>query len=181
MIIGLTGKYAAGKGTVAEVLMNRGFRYHSLSDVLRDELATRGKPESREALLEVGNALRREGGAGVLAERILERLDEGLHLVDSIRNPLEVAALRRRSDFVLLGVDAAPRVRFERLLSRARIGDPTTWEQFSTLEARELESDDPTTQQLRRTFDLVDHVIMNDGTIEELRAQVEAWMTQEGA
>ena len=85
MIIGLTGKFAAGKGTVAEVLTARGFRYHSLSDVLREELAARGIAESREALTAVGNELRRDGGPDVLARRIQARLqDGGDHIVDSI-------------------------------------------------------------------------------------------------
>ena len=38
-IIGLTGRNAAGKGTVATMLKKRSFEYHSLSDTLRNELS----------------------------------------------------------------------------------------------------------------------------------------------
>ncbi|MCB9729246.1 MAG: AAA family ATPase [Deltaproteobacteria bacterium] len=172
MIIGLTGKYAAGKGTVAEVLKRQGFRYHSLSDILREELAQSGQAESREALLAMGNALRRQGGPGVLAERLVPRLRTGDHIVDSIRNPAEVTALRALDGFVLLAVDAAPAVRFERLRERARIGDPTGWEEFTALEARENVSADPAAQQLLATSALADRVLMNDGDIEALEVGV---------
>ncbi len=37
-IIGLTGRNAAGKGTIADLLKKRKFIYHSLSDTLREEL-----------------------------------------------------------------------------------------------------------------------------------------------
>ena len=175
MILGLTGKFAAGKGTVADVLVARGFRYHSLSDILREELAARGIPEGREALMNLGNELRREGGPGVLAQRLLARLnDGGDHVVDSIRNPEEVRQLRTLSSFTLIGVDAEARTRFERLRARDRQGDPETWEDFQTLEAAETLSDDPAKQQLAQTWDLRDTVLMNDDALEDLQAKVAA-------
>jgi dCMP deaminase len=172
VIIGLTGKYAAGKGTAAEVLMELGYGYHSLSDILRDELKTRGVAESREALLGVGNELRRADGPGALAKRLLPKLEEGLHLVDSIRNPVEVHELRTLPKFILIGIDAESKVRFERLRNRNRQGDPETWEKFVELESRELQSDDPAAQQLLKTFELSDHVLNNDGTIAVLREAI---------
>lgn len=173
MIIGLTGKFAAGKGTVAEVLRARGFVFHSLSDVIREELMARGLPESRENLIETGNAMRRADGPAALAMRIKPRLGDGRdHIVDSIRNPAEVEVLRTMPGFILLGVDADPRVRFERLRARNRVGDPTTFEQFAELEARETHSTDPTTQQLMATWQLADVMVRNDTTIEDLAAAV---------
>lgn len=175
MIVGLTGKFAAGKGTVADHLKEQGFRYHSLSDVLREELAARGVPESREALLAVGNELRRDGGPDVLARRIQGRLLDGAdHIVDSIRNPAEVAALREVPGFFLLGVDADRRIRFERLIARGRQGDPETFEQFVALEDQETHSTDPSTQRLHATFALADEVVANDADVDELERLVDA-------
>ena len=53
--------------------------------------------------------------------------------------------------------------------SRNRQGDPETWEKFVELESRELESDDPAAQQLLRTFELSDHVLNNDGSLDDLK------------
>jgi len=180
MIVGLTGKFAAGKGTVAELLKERGFRYHSLSDVIREELLARGLPESRENLMETGNALRRADGPAALALRIVSRLASGDHIVDSIRNPAEVEVLRTVPGFFLLGVDADQRVRYERLTARNRIGDPTSFEQFAELEARETHSTDPTKQQLHATWSLADEAVANDGTQADLKVAVDALMARRG-
>ena len=74
MIIGLTGKNASGKGEVAKFLESRGFQYHSLSDVLRDELKRRHLKPTRDHLTRIGNELREKAGPSVLAERILKKL-----------------------------------------------------------------------------------------------------------
>ena len=143
MIIGLTGKNAAGKGEVAEYLKKRGFEYHSLSDEIREEVRQRGREITRGLLIETGNELRTKYGPGVLAERVLERLEQDRnYVIDSIRNPGEVAALRRRKDFVLLAVEADAASRFERSRIRSREGAAQTLEEFAIEEARELESGD---------------------------------------
>jgi len=74
MIVGLTGPNAAGKGEVANVLRARGYAYHSLSDVVRDEATVRGLDHTRENLIRVGNELRAAHGPGALAERIVAKI-----------------------------------------------------------------------------------------------------------
>ncbi|MGH9866968.1 MAG: AAA family ATPase [Candidatus Polarisedimenticolia bacterium] len=176
MIIGITGPNAAGKGEVASWFVAQGFVYHSLSDVLREELDRAGLPPTRENLIARGNELRARHGAGVLAERILPRLT-GRDVVDSIRNPAEVQVLRGRADFILLGVDAPLEERFLRAVSRGRPGDGPTLEEFRAKEARE-NSPDETRQQLARTFAMADHTLANDGTLEDLRGRVGALADQ---
>ena len=171
LILGLTGANAAGKGEIALHLSRRGFTAHSLSDVIRDEAAARGFPPEREHLIRVGNELREEGGAGVLAERILARLGDRA-VVDSIRNPSEVAVLRRLPGFVLIGIEAPFEVRFRRARRRARPGDPETPEEFRRREEQE-NSSDPRAQQLKATFSLADHVVQNGGDLEQLHRAVD--------
>ena len=74
MIIGLTGTNGSGKGAVADLLVAQGFSYASLSDAIRSWLTDQGIAESREALTLAGRQLRREGGAGILAQRLLTSL-----------------------------------------------------------------------------------------------------------
>jgi len=179
MIVGLTGRMASGKGTVADVLKAEGYGYYSLSDVIRDEIRDRGLEESRTTLTEVGNELRVNEGPSTLAVRILKKLTSGSSFViDSIRNPAEVDALREgRSDFVMLCVEAPAAVRFERLRSRGRIGDVQTIEEFRAQEERELASADPTTQQLLATESKADHILVNDGSMQDLEQKVRALLS----
>tara|TARA_B100000614_G_C14532899_1_gene487224 strand:- start:850 stop:1446 length:597 start_codon:yes stop_codon:yes gene_type:complete len=176
IVFGLTGKNASGKGTVAEILKKKNFTYHSLSDSLRDELKSLKKEETRENLIDIGNELREKGGPGVLADKLIPKLNfENNHIVDSIRNPLEVISLRKETllrRFFLISVDANSRLRYDRLCSRGRIGDTDSWEKFVEQEKKEENNDDPNKQQLSRTMQMADYNIDNSGTLEELEAQV---------
>ena len=175
IVFGLTGKNASGKGTVAEILKKKNFTYHSLSDSLRDELKSLKKEETRENLIDIGNELREKGGPGVLADKLMPKLNsENNHIVDSIRNPLEVISLRETllRRFFLISVDANSRLRYDRLCSRGRIGDTDSWEKFVEQEEKEENNDDPNKQQLSRTMEMADYSIDNSGTLEELEAQV---------
>ena len=175
MIIGLTGRNAAGKTEVAEYLKTRGFAYFSLSDEIRAEIRARGQEITREVLIVVGNELRTRFGPGVLAERVLHRLGhEQNYVVDSIRNPQEVEALRRRNDFILLAVEADEAVRFYRSRLRGREGAAATLEQFVEEESRELDSGDPANQQLLATRRLADMVVTNNGTLEDLHRNLDS-------
>ena len=176
IVFGLTGKNASGKGTVAEILKKKNFTYHSLSDSLRDELKSLKKEETRENLIDIGNELREKGGPGVLADKLMPKLNsENNHIVDSIRNPLEVISLRKETllrRFFLISVDANSKLRYDMLCSRGRIGDTDSWEKFVEQENKEENNDDPNKQQLSRTMEMADYSIDNSGTLEELEAQV---------
>src|SRR5262249_39708244 len=173
MLIGLTGRNAAGKGEVARYLQRKSFYYHSLSDAIRDEIRSRGEQPTRERLIIVGNELRQRHGAAVLAERILAKIEDDKHyVIDSIRNPSEVEAFRAAKNFKLIRVEAPPEVRFQRLISRQRESDPHTYEDFVALENREAEGDD-TSQNLVKVELMADYTVVNDGTLDKLYAQLD--------
>jgi dephospho-CoA kinase len=173
IVIGLTGPNAAGKGEVARALGELGFAYHSLSDAVREEALALGRTTGRDDLILTGNELRREGGPGILAQRIIPRLG-GRDVVDSIRNPAEVAALRGVPGFTLLGVTAPPQVRFERARKRRGRGDAVVdLAAFLEKEAEE-NTRDPAAQQLSATFAFADRTLVNDGALDALRAAVSA-------
>jgi dCMP deaminase len=172
MIIGLTGRNAAGKGAVADYLKSRGFLGLSLSDIIRETLAARGEEISRESLIRAGNELRRSHGSGYLAQELVRRLrEEKNYVVDSIRNPAEVAVLRTTPGFALLHVTATPEARLERMRRRGRESDPLTEADFRALEEREL-SADPSAQQLHQVEAMADREVENNGTLEELQHAV---------
>ena len=166
LVVGLTGPNASGKGEVARFLSERGFTVHSLSDVVRDEASALGLEHTRDNLIAVGVRHRERDGPGVLARRIVPRLG-ARSVVDSIRGPAEVEVLRSLPRFALLGIDAPVGIRFQRSLVRGRTGDGETLDEFRLKEERENSATE-TGQQLRRTFELADGVVRNDGTLELL-------------
>ena len=125
MLVGLTGRNASGKTTVVLWFASGGMRTLSCSDSIRRWLSEEGIKETRESLIEGGRELRRRGGAGGLAEMLLEELASDDAVIDSIRTPGEVEALRARDDFVLIEVRAGADSRWQRAQERARPGDPS--------------------------------------------------------
>ncbi|OPZ11881.1 MAG: hypothetical protein BWZ10_02150 [candidate division BRC1 bacterium ADurb.BinA364] len=172
MIVGVTGLFCAGKDTFAAMLEKRSFAHISLSDMIRDEILRRGQEITHERTVAVGNELRRRFGPNVLAEMALRRLEPTMNtVVTSIRNPGEVAALRRAPDFAMVFIDAAPQARFERSARRGRAGDFRDWGAFEAAEREQMASDDPAAQQLAACRDLADLRLSNDSTLEEFEAK----------
>lgn len=173
MLIGLTGRNASGKSTIVNWFSKKGLETSSCSDSIRAWLAEQNIEPTRDALIEGGRELRRKGGAGILAEMLLDILDGKDAVVDSIRTPGEVEALRKRDDFILIEVRANTETRWKRLQSRARTGDPLDKETFLKQERAEAEAKDDAGQALNATAELADLVILNDGTEKELLDDLE--------
>ena len=178
MIIGLTGKNAAGKGELAKHIQSKEFVYFSLSDVLREEATRRGLDHSRGTLINLGNELRKKFGNGILAKRINEKIRNNAKkdfVIDSIRNPGEIEELRKNKGFLLIGVVTDQKIRFQRLLKRGRAGDAATFEEFRKQEDRE-NNDEASGQQLDRCLDLADKHISSNGTIKEANREFDEWV-----
>ena len=173
MLVGLTGRYASGKTTVLRWFASRGMRTMSCSDSIRRWLSEEGIEESRDALIEGGRELRRRGGAGILAEMLLDELSGDDAVIDSIRTPGEVEALRVRDDFVLIEILAGTDSRWQRSQNRARPGDPSDRATFISQEKSEEVALDTAGQALVATAELADLVLFNNGSIEDLQGDLE--------
>ncbi|MFH1447491.1 MAG: AAA family ATPase [Candidatus Micrarchaeota archaeon] len=174
MIIGLTGTFGAGKGEISRVLGERGYAYHSCSDVLREELKALGKEETIESLAGLGNEIRAKFGAGELPKRLIAMIrecGEEKAIVDSIRSIGEVEELRKEKDFVMLSVQAPIELRYERIRNRGRKGDDISFEELTNQENAQMGGSDAT-QNLGKCMSMADYRVVNDGTLEELEKKV---------
>ena len=138
-IIGLVGLPGAGKTTVTELLEKHGFVRVILSDIIRDELKRRGITQiTRELLQDTGNEMRRKFGPEVLAKRAIKQLRSmggDKFVIDGIRNVSEIAYLKKQNHLLLIGIQAAARVRFTRL-KRRKLNPLTNSYQEFLLQAR---------------------------------------------
>ncbi|OGL66195.1 hypothetical protein A3B21_01895 [Candidatus Uhrbacteria bacterium RIFCSPLOWO2_01_FULL_47_24] len=175
MVIGITGTTGAGKDTIADYLKTLGFAYHSLSDIIRDECAKKNIPLDRDNLIAMGNELRGKLGPGVLGKLTAEKiqnLGETKAIAVSIRNPAEVAELKKMPGFFLISVDAPIDIRYNRIKTRGRIEDSVTFEKFKAQEETEL-AGSANQQQLNNVMTLADFRIKNDETFENLHRRVD--------
>ena len=193
MIIGITGTNAAGKGETANILKRLGYRYYSLSDMIREEAASRKEEPNRDNLIRIGNEFRLKFGEDIWGKKLAEKLKHEEHdkiVVDSIRHPLEIKELKKALDvkkqedashksdstirFILLSIDAPLELRFQRALKRARPGDPKTGADFDDFKKKEeLEKTSAkNVQQLSEAMKLADFHILNTGTLKKLEENV---------
>lgn len=177
IVIGLVGPIASGKGEVVKILVAKGYRPYSLSDRIREEITQRGLEVNRTNLNFVSNNLRQNFGADILAKRTSELIEKGedeLAVIDAIRNPFEIKYLQNKFGAKIIGVVADQKRRFELFLKRGtNIAGIETWEQFKELDNRELAQEGIHKQQVKACLNLADIVIENNGTVEDLRANVE--------
>lgn len=186
-IVGLVGPLACGKGVVADYLIKK-YKYtsFSLSTLVHEEAKKRGHTIiTRTLLQDIGNDMRAKEGDGVLARRAIEKLKaEGLRLkaqsskpqryvIEGIRNPGEVAYLRTIPGFFLIAVDAAQKIRYQRVLTRAKPWDPTDWETFVKVDGRDKgETNIANGQQVGQCIELADVKIENNGKIVQIQKKI---------
>mgnify|MGYP001609705850 CR=1 FL=1 len=176
MIIGFTGRIAAGKESVKHFLVEQGFVYVETSQVLKEELSRRRMEITRKNMQDLGDELRVKYGLGVLMKLLLEKTDNKKNYIfDSLRNAGEVDYLRKHvKDFILIAVDAPQEIRFQRILSRGKASDPRTWDEFLVIDNRDyFDESNPHGQQVRDCMARADFLIVNDADIAKSLKEVE--------
>ncbi len=179
-VIGLTGTISSGKEVVREIFEKNTNAYSVvLSRLLKeDALKKQGIKITREIRQNLGNELRKQYGADILAKIAVGFMQKNKDflIIDGIRNPGEADFLKSKfgGDFKLVAVDAAQQIRFERISKRNREGDPKTWEEFILADERDQGKDEPEYgQQIRKCIEAADIVLQNDGSMEEFQKKVE--------
>ncbi len=181
LIIGITGTLGAGKGTVVTYLAeNKGFAHYSVRAFLLKEIRRRGMPEDRDSMVIVANELRGRYGPSYVTDRLYrEAAGVGKNcIIESIRTPGEIDSLRGKGQFFLFAVDADPAIRYQRITERGSETDHISFETFICNEAREMNTSDPTKQNLRACIRQADFVFNNDGKKEDLFREVERILQQ---
>lgn len=179
IIIGITGTLGAGKGTVVDYLIKeKGFVHFSVRAFIVRELERRGMPVNRDTLTALANEMRAKNSPSYIIEELFREAvaQEKNCIIESIRTPGEIAALRSKPNFFLLAVDADPRVRFNRIRKRRSETDNVSFNSFISSETREMHSDDPNKQNLSECIKQADYTILNNGSLEELHEKTEAFL-----
>mgnify|MGYP001595278507 FL=1 len=176
-IIGIVGPFGSGKSTVAKYLEKKfGYEKITLSSFLRKEANNRGvKKMTRKLLQDIGNEFRVKMGPEVLAKLAIEEVKLRKikkAIIDGIRNPAEIEFLRKQGNFILWGISANIKYRFQRL-KKLKSKAVLSWEDFQKYDARDKGKGQKTTGLLTgKCFDMAERMIENNGTKKEFLEQI---------
>lgn len=178
MIIGIAGTIGAGKGTVVEYLKSKGFISYSSSKLLGELVEKDGNPRTRNFLSPMATRLQKEYPGGVVEKNyrekyLLEKTERTIF--EAIHRQSEANFLRTVGG-VIIGVDADLETRYNRTkLRNEGEKDQKSLEDFKEQSRIEDEGggDVSRDNNIREVINNADIVLTNNGTQEELFAQIE--------
>ncbi len=173
LVLAVVGMCGSGKSEVGRHLRSQGWGYVHFGQVTMEEVAARGLPVNETSERRVREDLRREGGMGVYAERILptilDELKKGPVVIDGLYSWSEYRLLKARlkDKLVVLAVVVSSRgERYRRLAMRpVRPLAPEEAELRDIAEIEQLEKGGP--------IAMADFTILNDDTLDELCTRVD--------
>ncbi len=178
IIIGIAGKIAAGKDTVANYLINQyGAQQLKFSKVLRDILQRIYQDISRENMQKISTILREGFGDDLLAKVIYNDIlnsNEKMIVIDGVRRLPDIEILRSLPEFKLLFIDTDIENRYQRLIQRnENIDDRNkTFDDFQKEDQAEAEIN------IDKLKSIADYIIDNNGNIDNLYKQIDKIITE---
>lgn len=187
-IIGVTGTFASGKDTVADVLEQEYKVFHvSTSDIVREKSMERhGSIERNPYLQETATYFRKEYGGDYFAREAYKRfleVEDKYHgvVITGIRSLGEVRAIHDLGG-ILVQVTAPIEIRYERMIARQRDEETKmTLDEFKASEANERTGgDDDASFNIDKVAEMADVVIENVGTLDEFKEKIYELATKQG-
>ena len=176
LIIGIVGSFGSGCSTVSDILnKKKGFIHIKVSDIIRDFIIREEKKfdklpkkEKRTKLQNYGNKLRKTNGTGYLANIAIEQATKINNkrpiIIDCIKNPGEVEAIRKHSKGYVIAVNAPFSVRWERCQNDYD-GDQKQFKMDDERDRKEKNQNGDILkegQEVQKCVDLADIYINND-------------------
>lgn len=170
LIVAVTGMPGSGKSCFARMLSKElNAKLIVMGDVVREEVKRRGLPLTVANIEGVATELRKMYGRGAVGLKVAEMLKEAQGqyeyvVVDGVRSPEEITYLRAVGDLCVVAVHAAPAIRFERELRRAREG-ALTLDDLKFRDSKNLE------YGIGDVIAMADYMIINESDAQELAGQ----------
>jgi dephospho-CoA kinase len=169
-ILVTTGMPGCGKEEFLKCCIARGATVIRMGDLVRERAKEFGIDHSDQNLGDLANEERQRFGMDIWAKRVIPLVGGDLVAIDGTRGPDEIRAFKNAfgADLQVVAIHASPKTRFGRLKARARADSPAVQSEFDKRDRRELD------WGLGDAIALADHMVVNEGTLEELKSQVDA-------
>ncbi len=172
MII-LTGMPGSGKDEFVKIAREMGYSDVHMGETVKEFAKEAGIPMVDKEIGQFASSERKLHGMEIWAKRTAERInDPERTIVDGLRNIEELEFFKGHYDSVIVvAIYANRQERLNRILKRNRIDDVRNENELEMRDGREL------TWGIGRTISLADHMIVNDGTLEEFHTKVRLFLS----
>lgn len=178
VVVAVVGMCGAGKTTVAKIFEDNGFKYVRFGQVVLDEVKRRGLQPSEKLEREIREGLRTRHGPQFVGILTLEKIQamQGNVVADGLYSWTEYKLFKEAlgASLIIVAVTAAPSVRYARLSARTTIDAQMINRPFTEAEARERDYSEIENLEKGGPIAMADITFVNDGTPEELAADVRA-------
>ena len=174
-LIAFVGMCGAGKSVATTAFVEAGYTLVYFGGVTMDELARRGLPKNEANERTVREELRRELGPAAYAIKVLPKIEEGLKkgnvVLDGLYSWSEYKVLKERfPELYVVAIVTDREKRYERLATREV--RPLTAAEAQSRDHAEIEN-----SEKGGPIAIADKYIPNNGTPEELEAQIRALLS----
>lgn len=184
-LVGVVGSAASGKDSVASHFARHGYRHISVSDIVREDIVSRGQMPNRELQTAVANELRLKRGVGYWIDIALRKAEESEKKIalSGLYAPGEGLYLVKTLGGFLIGVvsdqEDNPDLRYKRLQSRHEGNrDRLSKEEFLAASIRENSGIEMHETNVSVLLSMAYFTIYNSSTIDELERQVDLTIEQ---
>ncbi len=184
-IVFIVGMAGSGKSFISDELVKGGFSYVRFGQIVIDEVKKRALEINVENEKAVREELRKEHGMGAMAKLNMQTFDRLLKNSDVVGDGLmgwtEYKMLKEKygDAMYVLAVYAPPRLRYERLESRAVEGD--TDSRFRSIPKEKSRARDyAEIENIEKggPIAMADFTIINTGTTEDIKIQLKKFLAQ---
>lgn len=180
--IAVVAPIGAGKTTLSDFFIKKGFKYYKLTYPIYDECDRLGLDRAdRTTLQDIGDKLRKELGFDALAQlavkRVKERADKSF-VIDSIRNHNELKRLLKElgDDLLIVAIAAPIKVRYKRVVGRKGQyrEQYKSFKEFKKDNDRDLGIGNKENEQnVQKCIDMAQVVVNNSGTEKDFVIKLE--------
>ena len=174
IILGFTGEIACGKGKATKYISEKYHgSSHRFSTMLREVLIRLYLEQSRKNMQEISTVIRQTFGEDTMATVIYEDVKTDpneMIVIDGVRRLADIKYLKQLPEFKLVYIDTSIENRYRRIVKRGENPDDNT----KTLEQFKKDQEGEADMQISGLKDKADFVVDNNGTTEDLYAQIDA-------
>mgnify|MGYP003966535661 CR=1 FL=1 len=184
-IIAIVGMCGSGKSTVSDMLVENGFEFIRLGQITLDIVKEKGLYPTEDNERPIRVEIRKKHGMAAYATLNFPKIDEllkkGNVVADGLYSWEEMLEFKNKygDNFTTIGVVVNPKLRYLRLLKRPYNKDEDEKMRFRpSSEDKAFDRDKFDIENLNKAgpIAMADYVIVNEGSIEELKNKVKEFL-----